>query len=257
MEFFTYRMPTNIVLFGVLYVIAALPFLVELLRKKYWQHITTNIVDILRVRCLIICLVILLILATIHFFDMKTTLLLRNADKFLHAYIFWDFISATADGGLLGALVVLVIMLSHYYKFDYLGVIARISMISGLYCALINSILKFTLNRMRPSIDLNEWHFFVFFRGEVKELADLLYAFNSIPSGHVSFAVAVITPFILAYPNKILRTILIVWLVMVAFSRIYTQNHWFSDVIAGALLGCIIGIASYRANYWRIKCGAN
>ncbi len=86
---------------------------------------------------------------------------------------------------------------------------------------LISSLLKILIARERPETLLIEETGF------------------SFPSGH---AVAVFAPFVLIKKN--FPKLKVYWLVLaflVLFSRIYLGVHYLSDVVAGAIIGHIIG----------------
>lgn len=89
------------------------------------------------------------------------------------------------------------------------------------------TLLKLSFTSTRPSTDPTQRHWFT---GQIKD--------NSFPSGHSMSAF--ITAVILG------RAYHLEWLTyplasLVAYSRVYNQNHWPSDVVAGAGLGYWIG----------------
>lgn len=106
---------------------------------------------------------------------------------------------------------------------------------------LITLLIKIGINRPRPTADLVE----------IMEVA----AFQSFPSGHTSFY-TVFFGFIVflmlrnRYLNKPFRyTIIILSLLLifsVPFSRIYLGAHWFTDVVAGFILGVLVLYAIIR-----------
>ena len=59
---------------------------------------------------------------------------------------------------------------------------------------------------------------------------------TSFPSGHSTTAFAVITPWLLYYPNAFTPGLLILG-AGTALTRLLTNNHWFTDVVAGASVG--------------------
>jgi membrane-associated phospholipid phosphatase len=105
----------------------------------------------------------------------------------------------------------------------------------------IGSIVKVFVGRTRPFVTPGEpWHW-SFMHG----LTDARYF--SMPSGHTytSFAFAAAIGVASARWKSATRTAMIAGAytaaLLVAFARVYTNQHWFSDVFVGALLGCATG----------------
>jgi undecaprenyl-diphosphatase len=67
----------------------------------------------------------------------------------------------------------------------------------------------------------------------------------SFPSGHTIMAFAVAVPIGLCYPGLLAG--LIFCAMSVAASRVVLGLHYMSDVIAGILIGCAIGIVCFRS----------
>jgi membrane-associated phospholipid phosphatase len=64
---------------------------------------------------------------------------------------------------------------------------------------------------------------------------------SSFPSGHTSTAFSLVTPWVVYYPN-ILTYSLLALPTGTAFARIAKDKHWFTDVVAGGLIG---GLTAY------------
>ncbi len=74
----------------------------------------------------------------------------------------------------------------------------------------------------------------------------------SFPSGHSSTAFSLIVPIVLETRSKIFRAILIIYAVLICFSRIYCGVHYLTDVIWGALIGWYISNVIYYLIWRRI-----
>lgn len=252
MEFFTYKMPPFISLMGALYILVAAPIIIDFLRHGYWRGVFAELIGVCRKFTALILVSLVVVVAMITWVDLPVTIFLKHIDNTIHCYAFFDFICSCGEGGFVAGLIFTVMMLASYYKKNYLAEVARISFMSSLFGGLVNALFKFIFNRQRPSIGLDQWHFFAFFKSG-GQVSDLWYAFNSMPSGHTISVVAAMVPFFIAYKNKAVRSLCLIYAVAVAFSRIYTINHWLSDVTIASLFGFLIAVAVYQANSWRLK----
>lgn len=76
----------------------------------------------------------------------------------------------------------------------------------------------------------------------------------SFPSLHAAVSFAVVPILDREFPR--LKYLWVIIGILVAISRVYLQLHYLSDVIAGALIGYIIGITTYYFNqkyFYKIK----
>ena len=110
----------------------------------------------------------------------------------------------------------------------------------------ICGIAKALAGRARPFVTPGEpWHW-EFSRG----WTDARYF--SMPSGHstAAFAFAAATSATLARGGPVRRAIIVILAflsaILVAFARMYTNYHWLSDVVVGALLGTSTGLLITR-----------
>ncbi|WP_372589465.1 phosphatase PAP2 family protein [Fervidobacterium pennivorans subsp. shakshaketiis] len=97
--------------------------------------------------------------------------------------------------------------------------------------ALITGTIKFLLGRARPYVSDNP---FVFKFFSMKD------AYQSFPSGHTTLSWAIFTPVAERFGKF--------WYVvpsMFSLQRLWSKNHWFSDVYYGLLLGYTTGYSLY------------
>jgi len=105
---------------------------------------------------------------------------------------------------------------------------ARTSLVAAGYALGTNLLTKYAVGRVRPLDDLGQSQFHGFADGATQ---------SSFASNHMAVAFALATPFAQQYDKP--------WLYALAATtgvgRIQSQEHWFSDVVAGSLLGYAMG----------------
>jgi undecaprenyl-diphosphatase len=99
--------------------------------------------------------------------------------------------------------------------------------------AIIGFILKVTIQRLRPfQLGL------MLLLSSLQEASHLVWNF-SFPSSHAMLAFCAIPILSEQYPK--LKKVWIAIAILIALSRIYLGLHFFSDVIAGAFIGYLVG----------------
>ncbi|MEJ2617689.1 MAG: phosphatase PAP2 family protein [Ignavibacteriaceae bacterium] len=107
------------------------------------------------------------------------------------------------------------------------------------YAGIITTVLKVGLGRTRPYTGNDPFDFFNF---------KLTNDFVSFPSGHSTTAFAV-SSVLAAKINNIYASIALYGLAgLTMYQRIYSDNHWFSDTFAGAVISTVIGNAIVKLN---------
>ncbi len=105
-----------------------------------------------------------------------------------------------------------------------------------IFCLLVNNIvLKSLFSRERPFVVL-----------EAIELIIDPPSGYSFPSGHTVSSIACATTLFWNYKNSCKWAAFgaVVLAVLIAFSRMYLCVHFFTDVLAGAVVGILLGIAA-------------
>lgn len=118
---------------------------------------------------------------------------------------------------------------------------ARSVAVDGLAASLLASgvitpALKFTIGRARPWQEQGPHHF------------DPFSGDASLPSGHATQAFAVASVIAGHYGQWWVWTAAYGTAGLVAFSRVYHDAHWTSDVLAGAFIGTAVGWSVVRLN---------
>lgn len=153
---------------------------------------------------------------------------LLNGNRWESSDVFWIWLSKTSF--YVSVLIPLgMFLISKRKNLPGLKRRSYLLMISWAASVIILNILKHTINRPRP------------FR--VLEGIEKLSAGGSpsFPSGHTIEAFTVVmTVILLVVGPKWFRALLLLWALMVAYSRICLGVHYPSDVLAGAGLGMMI-----------------
>lgn len=116
------------------------------------------------------------------------------------------------------------------------------SLESILFADILGGAIKFTAGRARPYVDIDNPYDFQLFRG----FSD--HKYQSFPSGHTinafAFASTVTRETQLWSPHSVwyVGTVMYGGATLMGLSRIYHNQHWASDVMAGATIGTLIGL---------------
>lgn len=102
------------------------------------------------------------------------------------------------------------------------------SLQSMIYAGVLSYGVKYTVGRFRP-LEQGGPHQFAPFSGR-----------SSFPSGHTTTVFAVLTPWVLYYPNAATYGLFALG-TGTAISRIVREKHWATDVLAGGTLGFLTG----------------
>jgi len=114
------------------------------------------------------------------------------------------------------------------------------SLESILLSDIVGTTIKFTAGRARPYVDIENPYDFQLFRGTDHQ-------YQSFPSGHTlnAFAFASTltreTQFWWPHSAWYVGTVFYGGATLMGLSRIYNNQHWASDVMAGAAIGTLIG----------------
>jgi undecaprenyl-diphosphatase len=123
------------------------------------------------------------------------------------------------------------------YRWKSLWIILAVVVLITLSDQIAN-VLKYSVKRLRPCKD--------------PEIGHLVYLVNNycrgafgFVSGHAANTFALATFVSLLFRKRWVTFSIIIWAIMVSYSRIYLGVHYPGDVICGAILGTILGIGVY------------
>lgn len=112
----------------------------------------------------------------------------------------------------------------------------------------INYIVKILVARPRP-LNVEEWNGVI----HAIEKSDVSYSFYSAHSSN-SFAIAVFS--LLYIKNKLYSALVLLWALIVAYSRLYVGKHYPIDIVCGIIFGSLIGYCGYKLfNFYMTKKG--
>ena len=245
------NMPSPLAVIGLFYGLVAVFYTVDFICDGYWGGMWGELKRSFISHPKDILLLLIILILIILFIDMPIAQLSKNYYQH-NFYKCIDFINAMGEGWFIGSMIFTFFMLFQLLGQQRMAIVAKISFMSSIYSGLFNAVIKFLFNRERPGISMHQWDFFHFWANGTRHFSDLFYACNSMPSGHVVTAVAAITPFLLSVKTNWVKTILVFCALIMCFARVYTLNHWVSDVYIAALFGLIIGTGIYRCNMHRL-----
>ena len=165
--------------------------------------------------------------------QLDTALMLKVNPGMLNPVLDPIFITITHLGSTLAIVLFGIILYVSGYKRE--GILILASIVIG---TMVVAPLKILFHRPRPYLTLQEVI-------PLKEEAGVSFSF---PSGHSekAFALATILSDSIVGNSRIRKLALYMYATMVAFSRIYIGVHYPLDVVAGSVLGWIIGKATLK-----------
>ena len=152
---------------------------------------------------------------------------------------FWLFVTNKFS-----AIPLYIILL--YFTFKYYG-LKRTAVLVLFIVLLIavsdqtSNLFKYGFKRLRPCHDEHIAHLIRL----VKERCGGLYSYFSAHASNAT-AIAVFFSFLLKVKLKYISYFLIIWALLVAYSRIYIGVHFPLDVFTGALIGAVYATIFYK-----------
>ncbi len=84
------------------------------------------------------------------------------------------------------------------------------------------------------------------FMAQVRTVYDYKGGQYGFPSGHATNAFGFATLTILLFRNRLYACVICLWALFISYSRVYLGVHFISDILAGAILGILIGILVFQ-----------
>ena len=240
-----------LIILGVFYCFISFLYTINTIKYKFFKNITINIFYCIKENIFTTMIFIILFFIIVKYIDLPTILFFQhNYNSFV--YKLFDVINMFGEGWFVASTIILIMLISFLFNKKKIKVISTICLCSLIYSGLINVILKLLINRERPGIKLNPNLFFYYIQNKHRMISDLFYASNSMPSGHTIAVTSVLTPIILFTKNIYLKLFLSCLILLIIFARVYTINHWVSDIYVATIVGIIIGKIFYHQNKYLI-----
>lgn len=147
------------------------------------------------------------------------------------------YLTLLGDGKLLVILILLLLLVSFRYFFTALTAFV----FSGLSVQFFKRVLFSDFPRPGKYFELSVTDYELYLVPGVE-----LSSWFSFPSGHTATAFAVFFALALLTRSKIGQAGLLLLAIGVGYSRIYLSQHFLMDVVAGSLLGIIMGWLAWR-----------
>jgi membrane-associated phospholipid phosphatase len=135
------------------------------------------------------------------------------------------FIAGVSGAALIGGLA---------FKDGKLVTTGRLVLESAVMTQILTGWVKGVFGRSRPHTDLGAKHFDLFKFSKSED-------FKSMPSGHVSSIFSTMTVLAKQYDAWWVEIPAYTFAISVAFQRMNSRNHWFSDTVVGGALGYWVG----------------
>ncbi len=176
-------------------------------------------------------------LSTLLNIDQYLLLSLNGSDS-----LFWDgcmLVYTSMAVWMPLAFVLLCVLLKNNNIKDFFLLVVLIAVVATLTDTISSGICKPFFERWRPTND----PVLMYAVDVVNETRGGRYGFTS---SHAANSFGIATFIMLLIRNRALSCSLIIWASMNAFTRIYLGVHYPGDILAGTLIGVLVGFAMYR-----------
>ncbi|WP_028857649.1 phosphatase PAP2 family protein [Psychrilyobacter atlanticus] len=181
--------------------------------------------------------------------ELKKKIKVENINKEKYSK-YERFLADQGDGDVAGASVVVILLIGSLLGNKKLIKVSKNAVVSVIASGILVNLLKYIISRLRPDVNMLPYQFFnwaSWFNGN-GSVNPFHSSSASLPSGHGIVSVAVAFSFYYGYKNKVIRSLAIVYSVVLSGARIYGTRHWLSDMISAAFLGVLVAKTIYEIN---------
>ncbi len=209
---------------------------------KSWKLEETSTKSIRSYSGIFALIIVILSVISINLFDQKITFLFREDDwKWLFAReitnigLFSHYFLAGLFGLSLGFYLLKIHKPTHPKVYELI-VKSRTLVYTLLFAGLWVHVFKFLFGRQRPKIspDFDPQAFYPF---------NTHWDFHSMPSGHTQVLFCVASFLAYYYPGK--KYYFYILAALLSFTRVMTRDHFFADVMCGAMIGHLATVWLY------------
>ncbi len=156
---------------------------------------------------------------------------------------FGNLLNHLGLGDWLGFFCVLLILYGYFLGKSKHWKAGSVGLLTISLAGIVAQILKHIFGRARPQMNLGEFHFI--------GLNFAKNGFDSFPSGHATATFAMAAFFSSYYPGGRFFFYGLA-LAISLIGRVMLRNHFLSDVVAGAILGSLLGFF-FAKKFWEMK----
>ena len=181
------------------------------------------------------------------FYSKADTFIIMNGFHTSLLTILFQNITFCGDG--LFIIIVFTIIMISFKKHRDLGVVLLISYLSS---GLLSQVIKQFVTSPRPSVYFESLHYAYY----LDTFSNCRIGFRSFPSGHTASAFAMVTVLTSYFKKRHVWALCLLFAVAIGYSRIYLAHHFLIDVLAGALIGVLLGTLSvlwFKKKRFKIK----
>lgn len=181
------------------------------------------------------------------FYSKADTFIIMNGFHTSLLTIIFQNITFCGDG--LFIIIVFTIIMISFKKHRDLGVVLLISYLSS---GLLSQVIKQFVTSPRPSVYFESLHYAYY----LDTFSNCRIGFRSFPSGHTASAFAMVTVLTSYFKKRHVWALCLLFAVAIGYSRIYLAHHFLIDVLAGALIGVLLGTLSvlwFKKKRFKIK----
>jgi len=223
-------------------------------KQGYFREITENALKIVSKNKIWMILFVVIIIILVFYVDYPVSHFFEQNRNIKALEVIQIIGNTIGNGKFLYPMLATLTVIGILFKSDKSKFFqtCKISFTSCIYGGIFVLIVKSIVSRQRPFVEYNPYHFFDFLQA-IHAHALLGFDYSSFPSGHAIVASSAIVVFAYAYRKNLLGKLLWLYPVIVMIARVYSLNHWCSDVFTGVLCGSVIAIATYKANAKRLR----